>query len=62
LLDPKIAQPHFHLGVLKLRQGHPEEAAEHLDEAFRLAPAWKEVEALRDKVKKSASTQHLDKN
>jgi tetratricopeptide (TPR) repeat protein len=62
LLDPKIAQPHFHLAVIKFNQGKLDEAVNHLDEAVRLAPAWKEAEALRDKVKKSASTQLLDKN
>jgi tetratricopeptide (TPR) repeat protein len=53
LLDPKIAQPHFHLAVLKFNQGKLDEAVNHLDEAFRLAPEWKECRDLRDKVKES---------
>lgn len=62
LLDPKIAQPHFHLAVLKFNQGNLDEAAKHLDEAARLAPQWKEVGDLRDKVKKSTSGRSLDKD
>lgn len=49
-LNPRLAQPHFHLAALKFRQGHIREAAKHIDEAVRLAPEWKEVRDLRYRI------------
>jgi protein O-mannosyl-transferase len=59
LLNPDVAQPHFHLAALKFNEGHPDEALKHLDEAVRLAPEWKEAGDLRDKVNKSVSNRPL---
>ncbi|MGB5217336.1 MAG: tetratricopeptide repeat protein [Smithella sp.] len=49
-LNPGIAQPHFHLAVMKIRQGLFSEALEHLDTAVQLAPDWAEVRQLRDEL------------
>lgn len=51
LLNPKVAQPHFHLATLKADQGHFSEAIEHLEKAVRLAPAWEEPRRMLDKVR-----------
>jgi protein O-mannosyl-transferase len=59
LLDPEIAQPHFHLAVLKIKQGLFSEAMEHLNEAARLAPEWTEATMLLDKVKKSTDVKMI---
>lgn len=50
-LDPNIAQPHFHLALLKINQGLFSEAMIQIDEAIRLAPDWIELRKLRDQVK-----------
>ncbi|KQC09727.1 MAG: hypothetical protein APR62_13575 [Smithella sp. SDB] len=52
LLDPKIAQPYFHLAELRIKQGLFNEAGKYVNEAARLAPQWKEIRELRDKVQK----------
>ena len=61
LINPETAQPHFHLAIIKIKQGNLSEAIKHLNEAVRLAPEWKECRDLRDKVKKSVSNHHLNK-
>ena len=61
-LDPDIAQPHFHLAVLKFSQGNFDEATKHLDEAARLAPEWIEVRSLRDKIRMLHSEHSLETN
>ncbi len=35
-LDPSLAMPRLHLGLLSRRQGHPEKAAPHLEQALAL--------------------------
>lgn len=55
LLDPKIAQPYFHLAELRVKKGLLEEAMKYINEAARLAPQWKEVRQLHDKVQKLIS-------
>ncbi len=50
-LDPKVAQPHFHLGVLKAEQGLYTDAIQHLEEAIRLAPQWEEPQKMLERVK-----------
>jgi len=55
LLDPKVAQPYFHLAELRVKQGLFNEATKYIDEAAQLAPQWKEVNDLRDKVQKLIS-------
>lgn len=57
LLDPKIAQPYFHLAELRIKQGLSKDAMKYVDEAARLAPQWKEVRELRDKVQKLPNAQ-----
>jgi hypothetical protein len=47
-LNPDIAQPHFHLAVIKINQRAFGEAMSHLNEAVRLAPNWTEAKNLRD--------------
>lgn len=52
VLDPKIAQPYFHMAELKIKQGLLMEAMKYIDKAKQLAPKWEEVNDLRDQVKK----------
>jgi len=51
-LNPDIAQPHFHLAVIKTNQGNSGEAITHFNEAVRLAPNWTEARNLRDDLMK----------
>jgi tetratricopeptide (TPR) repeat protein len=55
LLDPKIAQPYFHLAELRVKQGLLMEAMKYIDKAMQLAPQWGEVNDLRDQVQKLLS-------
>jgi len=50
LLNPDIAQPHFHLAVININRGMLNDAMEHLNEAVRLAPDWTEAGNVRDAV------------
>jgi len=52
--DPQSAPPHFHLGLLKYRQGLFKEAVEQMDQAVRLNPSWREARILREKMLSSA--------
>jgi len=52
-INSTIASPHFHLAVIKIKQGNLDEAIRHLDEAVRLAPDWLTAKQLRDEVKNS---------
>lgn len=60
LLNPRIAQPHFHLSIIKMKRGLLNEAIEHINEAVRLAPDWDQARKLRDEIIK-LSTNHLSK-
>jgi cytochrome c-type biogenesis protein CcmH/NrfG len=55
LLDPRAAQPHFHLAVIRFDEGNLDEAEKHIEKAFRLAPEWEEVRELNDKIKELRS-------
>jgi tetratricopeptide (TPR) repeat protein len=50
LLNPRIAQPHFHLSIIKIKQGFFNEAIEQINEAVRLAPDWDKARKLRDEM------------
>jgi len=52
-VDPHVAQPYYHLGVLKYRQGFMDEAMAYLDQAAQLAPQWREIGFLRDRIMRS---------
>jgi protein O-mannosyl-transferase len=60
-INSAIAQPHFHLAVIKIKQGNPSDAIKHLDEAVRLAPDWLAAKKLRDEVKKLSAGNLLKK-
>lgn len=62
VLNPEAAPPHFHLAVIELDRNNFDQAAKHLDEAARLAPAWREVMDLRYKIKKIYPERSLKKN
>jgi tetratricopeptide (TPR) repeat protein len=49
-INSAIAQPHFHLAVLKMKQENLSEAIKNLDEAVRLAPEWLEAKELLNKI------------
>jgi len=51
-INSAIAQPHFHLAVIKIKQGNLSEATKHLNEAVHLAPEWKDPKELQNKIKK----------
>jgi tetratricopeptide (TPR) repeat protein len=51
LINPEVAQPHFHIAVMKIKQGNLSEAIKHLNEAVRLAPNWLEAKELLNRIK-----------
>jgi protein O-mannosyl-transferase len=50
LINSAIAQPHFHLAVIKIKQGNLHEAIKQLDEAVSLAPDWHAPRDLLNKI------------